>query len=358
MKEKNDLKEITACKINNIDVLKKKYNIDKISKLDANENPNSIKFNIRKLRKILKKVNYYPDNDCMELRMELSEMLKIDKNNLLFGNGSSEIISLIVKSFIEKEDKVITPVPTFLPYITESKIAGAIVEEVNLTLDYKIDLDTILERIDNRTKLIFIVNPHNPTGTLLEKDELKNFMTKVPKDILVVLDEAYIEYADISKKMDAREFISQFDNLCIIRTFSKAYGLAGARIGYLISNPEIVTIIEKAKLPVNLSSLSEKLALEVLRDKKYLKKTIEKNEFERNLLYKKLTNLNIEFIPTYTNFLMIRKKEKTNEIYENLIDNGIFVSRNFKNMEDFLRVSIGTKKDMKKLISCLKKLFK
>lgn len=354
MKEKNDLKEIVACQISNIDVLKMKYNKSKISKLDANENPSIVKFNTRRLNKTLKKVNYYSDNDSTKLREELSRMLKIYKDNFLFGNGSSEIISLIIKAFIEKGDKVITPVPTFLPYITESKIAGAIVEEVNLTPDYKIDLDTILKKMDNRTKLVFIVNPHNPTGTLLEKNELRNFLLKVPKDILVVLDEAYIEYVDVLKKIDIREFINKFDNLCIIRTFSKAYGLAGARIGYLISNSRIVKIVEKAKLPVNLSSVSEMLALEVLKDKKYLKKTIEKNEIAKKKLYKNLIKLDIEFIPTYTNFVMIKKNKKIDGIYEKLIDNGIVVGRNFKNMEDFLRVTIGNKKDMKKLINCLK----
>ena len=277
MEEKKDLKEIVACKISNIDALKIKYKKSKISKLDANENPSIVKFNTRRLNKTLKKVNYYPDNDCMELRGELSRRLKIDKNNFLFGNGSSEIISLIIKACIEKGDKVITPVPTFLPYITESKIAGAIVEDV-------------------------------------------------------------------------REFINQFDNLCVIRTFSKAYGLAGARIGYLISNSRIVKIVEKAKLPVNLSSVSEMLALEVLKDKKYLNETIEKNEIAKKKLYKNLIKLDIEFIPTYTNFVMIKKNKKIDGIYEKLIDNGIVVGRNFKNMEDFLRVTIGNKKDMKKLI--------
>lgn len=352
MEERKFLKEVGECRISNIDALKVKYKTNKILKLDANENPSAINFNTRAWNKILKKINYYPDDACMKLRKELSTMLKLDKNNFLFGNGSSEIISLIIKTFVEVGDKVITPVPTFLPYITESKIAGAIVEEVTLTPDFKIDLNTILNKIDNKTKLIFIVNPHNPTGTLLEKDELRDFCAKVPQNILIVLDEAYIEYVNDSKKVDIKEFINQFKNLCVIRTFSKAYGLAGARIGYLIANPKLVTTVEKAKLPVNLSYISQMLAVEVLKNKQYLRNTIKKNEFTKKYLYRNLSKLGIEFIPTYTNFVMIKEKE-SNEMYENLVDNGIVVNQNFKYMENFLRVTIGNMKDMKKMIKCL-----
>jgi histidinol-phosphate aminotransferase len=354
MYEKSEIATIEKCRIENIDVLKKKYNIRKITKLDANENPNCMKISKLKMKNILNLINYYPDNDCTNLRSKLSQSLRIPENYFLFGNGSSEIISLIIKAFINKGEKVITPVPTFTPYIIESKIAGAKVEKVELTQNYKIDLEKIIEKIDNSTKLIVLINPHNPTGTLIEKDEFYNFMKKVPANVLVLLDEAYIEYVDENKKIDAKKSIDNYENLFILRTFSKAYGLAGIRVGYLIANPKIIESVEKVKPSVNLSCVSEFLAIQALQNKKYLEKTISINNIAREKFYKALDELKIFYIDSYTNFVMIRPNENADVLYQKLLNEGIVVNHNFHNMEDFLRITIGNKKQMNTVIKCIK----
>ena len=355
MYERKEIAEIKPCRIENINVLKKKYNIKKIVKLDANENQNCIKISKRKLKNMLKLINFYPDNNCTNLRSKLSKKLGIPENCFLFGNGSSEIISLLIKAFIQEGDQVITPIPTFTPYIIESKIAGAEVEKIELTQNYKIDLEKIVEQIGIHTKLISVINPHNPTGTLIEKNEFYNFMEKIPNNILVILDEAYIEYVDKTKRIDVVEAIKHYKNLCILRTFSKAYGLAGARVGYLISNSHIIESMEKVKPPVNLSCISECLAIEALKNEKNLEKTLNINEKSKEMFYRNLEELNIPYISSYSNFVMIHPKQSVDILYQMLLDEGIVVNHNFLNMDDFLRITIGNKKQMRTVMKCIKK---
>ncbi len=354
MYEKAEITKIKTCRIDNINVLKEKYNLKKIIKLDANENPNCIRISKRKMKNMLKLINYYPDNNCTNLRNNLSKRLKVPENYFLFGNGSSEIISLIMKAFISKGDKVITPVPTFIPYIIESQIMGAKIEKVKLTPDYKIDLEGILDQIDITTKLIVLVNPHNPTGTLIEKNDFYDFMKKVPDNILVVLDEAYIEYVDKNKRIDILKSLKDYKNLCVIRTFSKAYGMAGVRVGYLISNSSIIEMVEKVKLAVNISCISEFLATEVLENENYLIKTINMNNKLKKLFYKSLEELNIPYICSYTNFVMIHPNQNANKLYKVLLNEGIVVKNNFYNMQDFLRITIGNIQQMNTVIKCIK----
>lgn len=355
MEGKKCLDDITIYRIENIIRLKEKYKVKQLMKLDANESPSCIKLKRKAYKKAFKMLNYYPDDDCMMLREELENKTGISKKNFLFGNGSSEIISLIVKAFIEKEDKIITPFPTFMPYITESKIAQANIEYVNLTNNYKIDLDEIVSRIDANVKLIFMINPHNPTGTFILQQQLEEFLEKVPDNILVVLDEAYIEYVEDDKKLDIKKLMDRYQNLCIIRTFSKGYGLAGIRLGYLIANETVISIIQKVKMPVNISSISQIIATEALKNDKYLKKYVTKNRKRKEYLYENLDKLKIPYIKSEANFIMIDLGEKATKIKNVFINNGIIVNGNFYGMESFLRVTIGKQKELKKLIQIVKK---
>jgi histidinol-phosphate aminotransferase len=179
-------------------------------------------------------------------------------------------------------------------------------------------------------------------------------MKKVPDDVLVLLDEAYIEYVDENKKIDIKKSVNNYKNLCILRTFSKAYGLAGARVGYLIANPKIIESVEKVKPSVNLSCVSEFLAIQAFKNKKYLEKTISINNRAREIFYKALDELKIFYIYSYTNFVMIRQNENSDELYQKLLNEGIVVNHNFYNMEDFLRITIGNKKQMNTVIKCIK----
>ncbi|MCI8345833.1 MAG: histidinol-phosphate transaminase [Clostridia bacterium] len=356
MEGKECLEKITICRIENIKRLKEKYARKNIRKLDANENPRCINLKRRTIKKAFKNLNYYPDTDCSMLSKELEKRLMLTEKNFLFGNGSSEIISLIIKAFINPKEKVITPFPTFMPYITESKIAQAEIEYISLTKDYKIDLNEILNKIDDKTKIIFVVNPHNPTGTIISENEFDSFLKKVSKNILVVLDEAYIEYLNENKKMNIKKLINKYKNLCVIRTFSKAYGLAGLRIGYLVANENIIDIIKKVKLPVNISCVAEYIATETLKNDKYLKTTINKNNKIKKYLYKNLKEFNIPFIESETNFVMVDFENIAEKIKNILIEHGIVVNGNFHEMENFLRITIGNKKDIKKLVKILKEV--
>lgn len=355
MEGKKCLDDITIYRIENIIRLKEKYKVKHLMKLDANENPSCIKLKRKACKKVFKMLNYYPDDNCMMVRQELENKTGISKERFLFGNGSSEIISLIVKAFIEKEDKIITPFPTFMPYITESKIAQANIEYVNLTNNYKINLDEILSRIDTSVKLIFIINPHNPTGTFIQQQQLETFLEKVPNNILVVLDEAYIEYVEDEEKLDIKELMDQYQNLCIVRTFSKGYGLAGIRLGYLIANETVISIIQKVKMPVNVSSISQIIATEALRNDKYLKRYATKNKKRKEYLYQNLDKLSIQYIKSKTNFVMIDFGEKVTKMKNVFLHNGIIVNGNFYGMESFLRITIGKQKELKKLIQIIKK---
>ena len=338
--------------------IKDKHSLNKVVKLGSNENPYGPTNKIKEIFKNFNNIERYPDNYCTLLRNKLSEKYNISKDNLIFGNGSVEIIQMLARAFIEPDDEVITCIPSFQSYFLETYIESGKMIAVPLTDDYRFDLNGILRSITSKTKMIYITNPNNPTGTIVTNSELKEFLNKVSSNIIVVLDEAYAEFVNDKEYPNSIQLFREYSNLCILKTFSKAYGLASLRIGYGISSKEIISELEKVRLPFNILDIAQMAACIALDDEAHLNNCKKRNREVIEQVYKKLDEYNIEYINTETNFIMIDTKKDCKIVSEKLLQNGFIVRPGFPNMDTFIRVTIGTEVEMKDFVECLNKVLK
>lgn len=336
-----------------IEELERELGITDSIKLASNENPaGPSPLAIKELRKGLAGLNRYPDGNCYYLREALSKKLKIKQGEIIFGNGSNEIIELAVRTFISPGDEVIMAHPSFVVYSTIVQAAQG--KNVVLPLkDLRHDLDAMAARITKRTKIIFIANPNNPTGTINTKKEMDAFMEKVPDSVLVVVDEAYCEYVDAKNYPKCMSYLKKGRDLLILRTFSKIYGLAGLRIGYGISKAGIVDEMNKIRQPFNVNSLAQKAALAALNDAAHLEKAKSINDRGKKYLYKELDALNIRYVPTEANFIFIHlEDESAPQLYSSLLTQGIIIRPMGPSA---VRITIGLPAENKRLITALRK---
>jgi histidinol-phosphate aminotransferase len=335
-----------------IEELERELGITGSIKLASNENPNGPSpLAINALRKGMNDLNRYPDGSCYYLRQALSESLQVKSEEIIFGNGSNEIIELAVRTFLVPGDEAIMAHPSFVVYST---IVQA-VQGKNIMVplkDWRHDLEEMASRITKKTKIVFIANPNNPTGTINTRAEMNAFMGIIPDRVLVVVDEAYYEYVTDPEYADSMNYYSKGRDILILRTFSKIYGLAGLRIGYGIAGSEIVTGMNRVRQPFNINSLAQKAAVAALRDEKHLAKTKLVNEKGKKYLYKELTALKIDYIPTDANFIYIHLKDKTaHQIYDSLLKKGVIIRPMGNNA---IRVTIGLPDENKRFIEAMK----
>lgn len=358
MKFREDLKNIKPYKPGLTESqIKEKYKINKVVKLASNENPYGKSFKAQE--KINKSIvtSRYPDNYCTKLRNVLVNKYNLVEDNFIFGNGSVEIIQMLSRAFIGKDDEIITCNPTFQSYILECLIQGGKCIDAGM-IDYKFNLNGILEKISNKTKIIYIANPNNPTGTIIEKAEMETFIKKVPESILIVFDEAYSEFVNNKEYPNSIEYLKEHKNICILKTFSKAYGLADLRIGYGISSEEVINELEKVRLPFNVTKIAEDAAIEAIKDQDFLRMCIKNNREVIEYVYSVLRENNIDYIETEANFIMINTKKNGVEISEKLQQKGFIVRPNFEKMDTFIRVTIGTKEEMTEFLKCFLEVLK
>ncbi|MCX8094102.1 MAG: histidinol-phosphate transaminase [Candidatus Goldbacteria bacterium] len=323
-------------------------------KLDANENSFDLPENIKiKIFKEAKKIefNRYPDPYAEKLRSLISIKLNINKNNILVGNGSDELIYYLLLSFINKKDKVVVPYPTFEIYKILSEICGASVIEVPLKSGFDLDVEKMVDILkSNKIKFVFLAYPNNPTGNCFSKSAIKRILME--KDTFVVIDEAYFEF---SGKTFLNE-LKKHKNLIILRTFSKAFSLAALRTGYMIASESIINIIKRVKLPYNINSFSQIAALNILKYENQIRKTCEIIIKERQKMKEKLEGL--YYIPeSDANFLFI-KISKPDLLKKEFIKKGICV-RFFSDvrLKNYVRITIGKSKENKLVTDILKKGF-
>lgn len=356
MKYRNVLKNLSPYKPGKSnEEIKKMYGLEEIVKLSSNENPYGESEKVIEEIKKIKSTEIYPDNYCTELRNLLSSKLQVPEEKFIFGNGSVEIIQMISRVFLDKDDEAITCVPSFQSYFSETTLQDAKLIEIPLK-NNTFDLNGILEKINEKTKLIYITNPNNPTGTIITSEKQREFLKKVPKDILVVLDEAYAEFVTDKKYPKSEKLLEEYDNICILRTFSKAYGLAGLRVGYGMASKEVVEELEKARVPFNIATIAQKAAIVALQDDEFVNYCREKNKEVLEYLYQELDKMKINYIKSEANFIMIDAGMDGNVAFEKLLKQGFIVRPGFPNMENYIRVSIGTLDQMKKFIVALKNI--
>lgn len=327
--------------------VKRELGLEKVVKLASNESPRGPAPGVTEaIVSQAGEVNRYPDGGCYYLRKALSEKLTIAPENIVFGNGSDEIILLALHAFVEPGDHVIAADPTFMIYHIASMVKNAVVSRVPLK-GYKYDLDSMREAITDRTKVVFIANPDNPTGSYVTDQELARFIEAVPEDLLIFIDEAYYEFASGGDYPETISLISRRDrNVVIARTFSKAYGLAGLRVGYGLAREDISEVLNKVREPFNVNSLAQAAALAALNDDGYMKDSVAMVKKEKEKFYSGLKARGIECFPSRTNFILIDIKRDSRAFYDKLIRKGVIIrDMSAWGMEGFIRVNMGLEEE-------------
>jgi histidinol-phosphate aminotransferase len=331
----------------------------KIIKLSSNENPlGTSPIALKNLKKTVDDIHLYPDPMAYDLSSKLSELYKVFPENLVIGHGSESLLSHIAKVFINPGDEILTSEDTFAGFYVAARSSGAKLVMTPLNRNYRYDVKSMRKKINKKTKIIYIANPNNPTGTYITKKEFDYLMQGVSDEILVILDEAYFEYTyKLKDYPDSMHY--RYDNVITLRTFSKAYGLAGMRVGYGMAHKKFIDYIKRVKLPFEPSILAQAAAVGGLNDEKFLMQTIKNNEKSYHYVAKFLDKLKIKYIKSVANFITIdfKSAKKAENVFQELNKNGIIVrDLKSKRLEKFLRVSLGEFKDMQYFCKTLGKI--
>ena len=325
-----------------IEDLERELGIKNAVKLASNENPvgPSPKI-IDSIEKIVKETHRYPDGNATRLKAKISRKFNILENQVTVGNGSNDIIEFVARSFLGPNDSAVYSEHAFAVYPLVVRAVGAKGIEVPAK-NFSHDLEAMLDSIEENTKLIFIANPNNPTGSFIEQSELLNFLEKVPEEIIVLLDQAYFEYSSFETSDLEFDVLERFPNLVISRSFSKAYGLAGFRVGYSVSSIEIADYLNRVRQPFNANSLALYAAEIALDDDQFIKKCLELNFEQKQILFNGLQASGFECLPSRANFISFDCGEDSNDAFNKLLLEGVIVrSLRVYKMPNFLRVSVG-----------------
>jgi len=327
-----------------IEELERELELTQIITLASNENPfGAGKKALAAIAAALPELGLYPDGSGYHLKNALANKYGLDAEQITLGNGSNEILELIARAFVTPELEVIFSQHAFAVYPIVTQAVGA-TGVVVPALNYGHDLDAMLNAVTVKTRVIFVANPNNPTGTLLSQASLEAFIGALPDTVICVLDEAYFEFVSCVETVNSIDWLKKFPNLIITRTFSKAYGLAGLRVGYGLSSPEIADILNRVRQPFNNNSLALVAATAALDDAEHLQKTVDNNTLGMAQLTEGFKTLGLEWIPSAGNFVSVDLKQSGMPIYDALLRKGVIVRPvGVYEMPNHLRISIGTK---------------
>ena len=327
-----------------------------IIKLASNENPLGISPKAQMaIDEAVHTIARYPDGNSFELHKCVSEKFNVAHKQIVFGNGSNDILELAARAFLHAGCEAIYSQHAFAVYPLVTQAVGA-TGVVVTAKNYCHDLDGFLKAITPKTRLIFIANPNNPTGTLIAKDALKAFLKQVPAHVLVVLDEAYDEYLSLAHQSEAIGWLSEFDNLIISRTFSKAYGLAGLRIGFGLMQADVADVLNRVRQPFNVNSIAQAAAIASLADDDFVARSYAANQAGMVQLTQGFKQLGLEYIPSFANFVSF-KVTNAAQVNQQLLKNGVIVRpiANYE-MPEYLRVSIGLFSENARFLEVLEKI--
>lgn len=341
-----------------IEELAREKGLRKISKLASNENPlGPSPFAIKNMTNALWDVHRYPDMSAYKLKSALAKLYKLKRENIILGNGSEGIMAYIARAFVQPGHEILTCENTFIGFYIIARSVGANIKTVPLK-DHRFDIDALAKSISKKTKVIYICNPNNPTGTYITKTEFDKLMAHVPSHVLVILDEAYFEFAKVrSDYPDSMDY--RYDNVLTLRTFSKAYGLSGVRIGYGFGHEDLIANLHKVKLPFEPGVIAQEGALGAIFDKPHLRRTIVNNIRRYEETFEFLTKHQFNPIPSATNFICIKtgSSEASDYLFEQLLNYGVIIRKLIANeMPDYVRISLGTKKEMKHFYESMEKI--
>ncbi|WP_110112962.1 histidinol-phosphate transaminase [Bacillus sp. CGMCC 1.16541] len=337
-----------------IEEVKREYNLKSVIKLASNENPYGCSPLAKEaITSELDNLALYPDGYSAQLREELAKHVGVEKEQLIFGNGSDEVVQIICRALLSPDTNTVMATPTFPQYRHNAVIEGAEIREVPL-VDGNHDLTGMVNAIDDKTTVVWVCSPNNPTGTYVEKEELLTFLRNVPKHVLIVLDEAYYEYVTATDFPETVPLLKEFENLIILRTFSKAYGLAALRIGYGIASETLLQQIEPAREPFNTSRLAQVAALASLQDTNFIEECKKQNQDGLKQYYAFCKENDLHCYPSEANFVLIDFKRQGDEVFQYLLERGIIVrSGNALGFPTSVRITVGSKEQNEQIIQHL-----
>lgn len=342
-----------------IETLERELGISHSVKLASNENPLGASPKVQAvIADNLSDLSRYPDGSAYRLCNALAKKHQCTADMITIGNGSNDVLDMIARVFLGIGKEAIFSQYAFAVYPISTQATGA-QSRITPASNFGYDLDAVLDQINDKTAVIFIANPNNPTGTWLTGDALATFLSKVPSHIIVVIDEAYVEYVEQAEYSEATTWLHQYANLIVTRTFSKAYGLAGLRIGYSICHPDIANLINRVRQPFNANSLALLAAETALSDEEYIKQSVKTNQQGMKQMTEGLSQLGIDYIPSVGNFICAEMPQDAAAINQSLLERGVIV-RPVANygLTEHLRISIGLEQENQRFLDTLSDIIK
>ncbi|MCM3784001.1 histidinol-phosphate transaminase [Neobacillus mesonae] len=341
-----------------IEEVKRELGLSEVIKLASNENPYGTSPTVKEaIQAEFTNLSLYPDGSAGDLTAELASHLGVGKDQIIFGAGSDEVIALITRAFLVTGDENIMADQTFSVYKSNADIEGAVSIEVPL-VDGKHDLEGMLAKVTSKTKIIWVCNPNNPTGTIVTNDELVSFLDQVPQNVMVVLDEAYYEYVTDEAYPQTIPMLDKYKNLVVLRTFSKIYGLAALRIGYGVAQPDIISLINKVREPFNTNRLGQSAARTAIKDQTFVSECRKRNREGVEYLQGEFDRLGLHYFPSHGNFILVEVGKPGGEMFDELLRQGIIIRPGFQVYPTYIRVSVGTSEQNEAFIKALENVLK
>ncbi len=339
--------------------VKREYNLTEVIKLASNENPlGPSPKAIDAIKNEAANVHIYPDGSAAHLREKLAEKLGVCAGSIMLGSGGEEIIKMIGYAFIDNGDEVIYAVPSFDLYEMAVNLMGGVSVRVPLTKDFEHDFEAFIEKVNTKTKIIFVCNPNNPTGNIMDRNKVEYLVNHIPEDVLLVLDEAYFEYAKVNPDYpDGLDILKKRPNTIIIRTFSKVAGLAGLRVGYLISSKSIIDEMSKVKNVFNSNRIAQAAAIAALDDEAHIDGTVHLNYESLEMMKNYFNKKGLSYVPSNANFIWVNVCCDTRIVNEALLKEGVIIRPGFLwGYDEYIRVSTGTIQQTEVFINKLDKV--
>jgi len=338
-----------------IEEVKREYGLEDVIKLASNENPLGTSPKVlAAIEQALPRLNLYPDGQSYYLRRALAQHLGVEPQQVTAGNGADGIIMQTCLAYLEEDSEVIVSRSSFPVYDIFTHVMRARLIKTPLK-EHGLDLEAMAQAISDRTKLVFVCNPNNPTGTIVTAAEVDTFMEKVPDHVLVVFDEAYYEFVDSDEYPDTLAYIrGGRDNVVVVRTFSKIYGMAGIRLGYAIARPEILASLNRGKEPFGVNLLAQAAGMAALEDEAFLKKSVAANQAGRLFLYREFDRLGLPSVESHTNFVLVEIGPQAATVQQRLLEKGIIVRPCVGyHLPNYLRITVGSQTQNTRLVEAL-----
>ncbi len=342
-----------------IEEVQREYGLDDVIKLASNENPLGVSpLALTAMRDAISRLNHYPDGAGFALRSALAEHFHLTLSQVAIGNGADDLILELSMAFLEDDDEVVTSRSSFPMYDIYTAAMRARMVKTPLTDSWGLDLDAMADAVTDRTKLVYVCNPNNPTGTIVDADALESFLAKIPERVLVVLDEAYAEMVDSERFPNSLRYVREGrPHVVVLRTFSKVYGLAGIRVGYAFAAPEVVSTLFKIKPPFNVNILAQAAGIAAIQDHAFVLRSVAENQAARRSLCRAFDRLGLEYAESHTNFVLVRIGPHAVDVQQALLRQGIIVRPcTGYDLPEFLRISLGTPEENERFIHALEEI--